>query len=266
MITTSESPLLRSLLIYSICVPLAIFVGYLLAGPLDRTALIFLGAVFLLLTAPMFLRWHRVWLIASWNMGAVLFFLPGAPPAWMFFAFVSFSIAALQYILNPRLKFLHVPTVARPLIFLAVVVLVTGKLTGGFGLRSMGSEIQGGKRYVMLLGAIIAYFALINQRIPPRRVPLYVTLFFLGTLAQAVGELAPVVTPGFYYLFLIFPISTQGLATILHDPVASNPGLFSRLGSLSVAALGLTSAMLARYGIQDIFTMRRVGRLLIFLS
>src|SRR5258707_12730535 len=124
---TSASTFLRSLLIYSICLPLAVFLGYLMATPLDVTTFAAVGLVFFVLTFPLFLRWHHIWLIASWNLGAVLFFLPGRPPPWLAMAAMSLSIAVFQYILNRRLRFLHAPQIARPLLFLAVVVLVTAK-------------------------------------------------------------------------------------------------------------------------------------------
>ena len=68
------SSLLRTLLIYSLCVPLAVFLGFLVTSPMDYNTMITLGVVLFLLTLPLFLRWHHLWLIASLNLGAVLFF------------------------------------------------------------------------------------------------------------------------------------------------------------------------------------------------
>src|SRR2546421_9572567 len=130
---TSASTLLRSVLIYSICLPLAVFLGYLMATPVDFTTYVTMGLVFTLLASPLFLRWHHLWLIAAWNLGAVFFFLPGRPPPWMAMAAVSLFISMLQYILNRRLMFLRAPQVARSLIFLAVLLLATAKVTGGIG-------------------------------------------------------------------------------------------------------------------------------------
>ncbi len=261
---STASTLIRSLLIYSICLPLAIFLGYLLATPLDFTTFFVVGFVLFFLTVPIWLRWHRLLLIASWNTSAVLFFLPGRPHAALLMAWISFFISFGQYILNRRLRFLSVPSLTRPMIFLTVVVLVTAEMTGGFGLAAFGSESQGGKRYVMIVTAIIGYLALTSQRIPPQRASLYVSLFFLGTIAQSIGELAPVVTPGFYFLFLIFPVTAQGLAAIYHDPVSSGYGI-ARLGGVAAAALGFYCFMLARHGIENILTLRRPLRLLVFL-
>ena len=67
--TTASSPLVRSLLIYSICLPLAVILGYMLANPLDPTTFGVVGLVLFLLLTPALLRWHHTWLIATWNAG-----------------------------------------------------------------------------------------------------------------------------------------------------------------------------------------------------
>src|SRR5437899_13022484 len=105
---TSASSLFRSLLLYSLCVPLAVFVGYVVGMPADRATFATLGLLFFFLASPLVLRWHRLWLVATWNMTAVLFFVPGRPALWLVLVWVSFLIAVLQYILNPKLKFISV--------------------------------------------------------------------------------------------------------------------------------------------------------------
>src|SRR5439155_22213287 len=97
---TDSFSFLRSLLIYSICVPLAIFLGYLMATPADFTTYTVLGFVLFMLILPFLLRWHHAWLIAAWNMTAVVFFLPGRPDVWMALAWISLLISGVQYILN----------------------------------------------------------------------------------------------------------------------------------------------------------------------
>jgi len=177
----SNAPaLLRSLIVYGFCLPLAVTLGYLLANPLDLTTVTVVGILIFVLMIPAFLRWHHTWLIASWNMSAVLFFLPGRPSVWLAMVAISFSIAVLHYTINRNMKFLHVPSVARPLLFLAAVVLITMRLTGGIGVKAFGSSSYGGKNYILIFAAIIGYFALTSRQIPPKRAGLYVALFFLG--------------------------------------------------------------------------------------
>ena len=81
--TTAALPLLRSLVIYSICVPLALVLGYLISTPYDLASFTVVGLVLFFLLIPLLLRWHHAWLIASWNMSVVLFFLPGHPVVWL---------------------------------------------------------------------------------------------------------------------------------------------------------------------------------------
>ena len=170
---TNAVSLFRSLLIYGLCLPLAIFLGYLLATPLDFTTFATVGLVLLLLTVPILLNWHRPLLILCWSTSVVVPVLPGSPPMWLTMAGISLLIAVLQRTLNKDMKFLHVPSVTWPLVFLAMVILVTAKFTGGIGFGSAGGSTGGGKRYVLMLGGILGYFALTSQRIPRNRAGLF---------------------------------------------------------------------------------------------
>src|SRR5215470_10572304 len=97
---TSASSLLRSLLIYSICFPLAIFLGYLIAqegNPIySFTTYIGILPILFILALPLLLRWHHGLLIASWNFGAVLYFVPGRPNLWMAMTGLSLLISIIQ--------------------------------------------------------------------------------------------------------------------------------------------------------------------------
>src|SRR5437660_1791688 len=95
--------IIRSLIIYSLCLPLAIFVGYLLAMPMDMGSFTIVVLVLALPLVPVLLRWHHLLLIATWNASMVLFFLPGRPNVWMLLAAVSLTISILQRILNRKL-------------------------------------------------------------------------------------------------------------------------------------------------------------------
>lgn len=266
---TSTSSLLRSLLIYSICLPLAIFLGYVIAqegNPIySLTTYIGILPILFLLALPLLLRWHHGLLIASWNFGAVLFFLPGRPDLWMAMAGLSLLISIVQYILDRRHRFLSAPSVTRPLVFLAVVIVVTAACRGGIGLRSFGSELNGGKRYLMILAGIIGYFALISRPIPPKYAARYVVLFFLGYAVTAIGDLGSILPESFYFVYLLFPISQHGYNSILNNSVGPAVAI-DRLGGVATASLGVVNALLARYGIREIFASRHVFRLLLFLA
>ena len=81
--------ILRSLIIYAVIVPLALFIGYMLTDPLDRSSFTFYGILALILISPILLRWHHPLLILSWNLNATAFFLPGRPDVWLAMAAIS---------------------------------------------------------------------------------------------------------------------------------------------------------------------------------
>ncbi len=248
---SDASSLVRSLLIYGVCLPLAIFIGYLLATPLDTASFMLLGVLFGVLTIPLFLRWHHPWLIAVWNANMMAFFLPGKPSFAFVMCGISLTISVLQHILNKRIKFLHVPTIVWPMVFLTAVVLGTAELTGGIGLQIAGGQSFGGKRYLFVFGAVIGYFALTARRIPLQKVKQYVGLYYLGALTSAAANLANVVSPSLYFLFLIFPVDPLSLGA--SQEVAGADEAVSRLGGIAVAALAWSSFMFAFYGIKGIF-------------
>ncbi len=260
----SSSTLLHSLLVYGVCLPLAVFLGYLLATPLDLTTFMMVSSVLFILMIPLFLRWHHVWLIASWNMSAVLFFLPGRPQVWIGMAALSLGISILQYALSRERRFLSVASVGWPLIFLAVVVVATARLTGSFGLRALGGEMQGGRRYFLLVIAVVGYFAMTARAIPRERAGLYVALFFLGYASMAVGNLAGLISPAFNFLFFIFPV--EDLSALVSNPVNVSSTIIMRSGGLNMLGLAVVCAMLARYNLREIFTARAPARMLVLLA
>jgi hypothetical protein len=265
---TSASSLLRNLLVYTICLPLAVFLGYTIAqegNPLFNPATYFIiGLVLFVLALPLVLRWHHALLILTWNLGAMLFFVPGRPDLWWAIAWLSFSASVIQFILTRKRPFLPAPGVTRSLVFLSVVVLGTAAMRGGIGLAAFGSEIQGGKRYLVMLTAVAGYFAVTSQSIRPDHAARYVIFFFLAGLTGIISELGPILPPGLYYIFLLFPISTYGIRAIANDPGAQLSAV-ARLGSLSFAAFSAYCAMMARYGISQIVDCRHFLRLTTFL-
>ena len=251
---SNATELVRSLAVYGLCLPLAIFLGYLLANPLDFNSLVVTGLILFLLLVPLLLRWHHAWLIAAWNMSAVVFFMPGRPPVWTALAVLSLAIGILQYAINRNAKFLSVPAVTWPLLFLGLVVLITASLRGGIGLRVFGSSSYGGRNYFGIIAAIVGYFAITSRRIPPKRAVLYVTLFFLGSATMAIGDLPMVLPREFNFVYLIFPLLESGSDAIQATSVVGATSDFARrVTGLGFLSGGLFCAMMARYGLRGIF-------------
>jgi hypothetical protein len=257
--------LFRSLIIYAVCLPLAISLGYLLATPDDFVSFAMVTLVLVSLALPLFLRWHHPLLVLTWNMAATAFFLPGSPSVWLVVCGISLTISVLQHALNKNQKFIHVPSLAWPLIFLALVVLVTAKLTGGIGIRSLGGHNMGGKRYIYLLAGIAGYFALTARQIPPQRVKLYVGMFFLGALTTVLGSLAVVLPSSFWPVFALFPPDSAGTEALWSDQVISPLNVISRSSGLVAAGMAVFAVMLALYGTAGLSDFKKPWRWLVLL-
>ncbi len=252
--------IIRSLIIYGLCLPLAIALGYLIpSSTVDLTSFMMVLLVVFLPLVPILLRWHHLVLIASWNLSAVMFFLPGRPYLWVLMALISLLLSLLQHILNREHKLIYVPSVARPLFFLLVVVVVTAALAGGIGMRVFGSEMYGGRRYVMLLMSIVGFFAIACNRVPPGREILYVSIFLLSGVTSAIGSMGGLISPSFYWIFAIFPVDT--LESLAPDIPEEAP---IRLGGLGPAAGALIWYLLARHGLRGVFSLSEPLHLLPF--
>jgi len=250
---TNNANLLRSLIIYGICLPLAILLGYLLTTP-DQSSVSTIGVVLAILIIPILLRFHHAFLVISWNLGMMMFFLPGSPTSWLTMSIISFLIFLGQRILDKRFRFLTVPEINRPLIILLLVVIITAEATGGIGLRYTGGDTYGGKRYLVLIGSILGYFALTGRRIPPEKAYLYLALFFLSGVFNFLEDWYSLSGPVSRYLFLFFPPTMLG-------PVQLGE---TRFGGLTLGAMMVFSYMLARYGIRNLFFGGRPWRLVLF--
>lgn len=248
---------LRSLVVYAICVPAAIFLGYLLANPLQREAFVTVSLVLALLCSPLLIRYHYPLMLLLWNATAVLFFVQGRPTFGAAAIAFSFMLSLTRRTLDRRYQFLKVPSLTRPLIFLVIVILVTAQLTGGIGLRALGGEVYGGKRYLLLLLSILGYFAITAYRIPPDRAALYVGLFFLGGVTNLIGDLFPILVSWMPFLFWLFPIFSTDTSTI---ELGS-----TRLVGLSAASAAIFCYMLARHGVRGLMLSGKPWRFVIFV-
>ena len=262
---SNSSLLIRSLVIYAVCVVAAVVLGCVLANWDDKMSF-FTGILLLsLLLIPLFLRWHHVWLIAVWNTPAVFFLLQGKPTLALGMAFASLFISILQHALNRKLGFIQVRSLTVPLLVLAGVVLVTAKLSGGIGLNIFGSANVGGKRYIYLLGGIAGYFALSAQRIPPNKAVLYVSIFFLAGVTSMISDLAHFVAPSaLYYILLVFP-PTNWWGGNAAESVVGGPE-YARLGGIASGCVSLLFWLMAVYGIRGIFNLRKFWRLPLFCA
>ena len=238
--------------------PLAVFVGYMLTDPMQYSTFAYAGILALVLIFPLLLRWHYPLLLLSWSAGAVIFFLKGSPGWWLVMVVLSLLLSALESILISDKHFVRVPQLSWPLIFLLVVVVFTAKLTGGFGLKTFGSDVYGGKKYVFLLIGIFSYFAITARPIPPERAKLFAGLFFLGGTIKVIGDLYSI-TPSFLrFIFWVFPVPSA-------DYLSGGFELgTTRMIGVGWAGVSACTWMLARYGIRGIFLSGKSWRTVLF--
>lgn len=255
----------RHVLIYAVVLPLALFLGYLLATPYQVRSLAIVGLVLGTLCIPVFLRWHYPLLIFAWNANIMVFFLPGKPMLWMLVAGISLGITVLNCVLDKRFKLQHVPSITWPLLFLLAVVLITAKLTGGVGLRSLGSAMYGGKKLVYIVAAIIAYFAISSHRLEWPRASKLSGVYFLSGLTGIVSNLIYIGGPAFYFLFLIFPVD-HALSQAGEDFSLDTGPKFSRIGGAFPAGIACLSFLLMRFGIRGLLDVTKPWRIMAALG
>src|SRR5688572_12428138 len=154
---TATHGLPRGLLIYGLILPLAVFIGYLVATPTAFTSVVFVGGVLVVLAFPLFLRWHHAWLLFGWNAALIFYLAPGQPNLGIVLAAGSLLLSVLQRTLRNQDTFIRVPSVAYSVVCIGLVAAVTAGLTGGIGGRALGSEGWGARRYLGVFGAVIGY-------------------------------------------------------------------------------------------------------------
>ena len=123
---------LRTILILGLSVFLAIFLGYIVASPLDMACLAVYGMIFFVLSVPILLRWHHPLMVFSWQMNAVVFLLPGRPPLWMAMIGISTLFSIAHFALNRQEKYLTVASIVRPLIFFGRSCNRHGEISWGY--------------------------------------------------------------------------------------------------------------------------------------
>lgn len=255
---TNPRTIIQSLFVYLICLPLAVFLGYLLANPLDLTTFTTIGLLLLILSIPLLLRFHYPLMLFAWNCGAVLFFLPGRPQIWLAAIAVSLGISIVHRMIDKNFQFIHAPELMWPLLIIIGIVFITARATGGIGIRSMGSDVMGGRRYFQLVIGILGFFAITAHKIPRERVGLYMALFFLGAVTSTIGDLYSVSGPLLQPLYLFFPPTAYYIDGL-------EVGTTRLVGTTATSA-ALFSYMLAKYGVRGIFISGKPWRLVAFMS
>lgn len=245
----------RTFLIFALCVPLAILMGFMLSDPLVGSNMAVSGALISILLLPMVIAYHHRALIwTAWTVMTV-FFLKGQPQFWMLFSVVSLVMTLVS---RPLAKVKPKPLWTRQLlwssVFLLIVISATAKMAGGIGLHSFGSEIYGGKRYISLLLGFVGMAALSMHALPRAVIKKDMAIFTLGPASAAISNLAYFLGPGFYFLYLVFP------ADLAIDQAAYDltPAFTSmkRLTGFAPACAAVVSFCLVHWGVRGLLQLK----------
>ncbi len=252
----------KSLLIFVLCIPLAILLGIMLSDPLATNSMLLVGGSFALLLSPFLIKSHHAFVIIAANAYINVFFLPGQPQLWVLANALGFAMAILSRPLDrSRTKSLGSRSVTWSLLVMTFIVLMTAKANGSIGIRALGSSVYGGKRYVWLLMAIAGYFALTSQPIAKKMRNRLVGLFFLGGITSVVGNIAYTLGPSFYFLFLLFPVEWA-----LQQAGADQSGAdLVRISGMGPAAAAVQTFLLVRYGMKGLLEIKKPWRFGLFI-
>lgn len=243
---------------YSVSIVLAVVMGYLMANPEDLTHIALVGAVVGLMVLPVLIRWYHVLMVFSVNALITFSFLPGRPDLWVLAAGAGLVVTLVNRSMVKLPTSLHVPAVSWSLILLAVVTLLTAFLTTGIGFRIAGSEYYGGKRYIIILAAIMAYFVLVSKPIPVQATRRYFSMFCLSALTGLVSNLIYLAGPGLYILYYIFPAE---LAVMQASADVNLTGAgFVRMTGLAVLSQQLSALPIAYWGVRGLLDIRKPWR------
>lgn len=252
---------LRTLVIYAIILPLAVFIGWMLSGDMTKTNFSVLAAIVFILLLPVLLKWHYTAMLFAWNSSITIFFLPGQPALWMVMAAITVGIAILYRIIEKRPAFIPAPSISVSILCLLGVVIFTAMLRGGIGIRAFGAATYGGKAYYFIIATVIAYFALVSRPIAPKQVPLYLGLFFLPGLLGILSHLVYYAGPSFYILYTILPSGFAGFQAMTETTS------MVRIGGLWAASSAVTNYLLAINGVRGIMGSGwRISLLLLALA
>jgi hypothetical protein len=150
------------------------------------------------------------------------------------------------------------------LIFLAIVVAVTANFRGGIGFHALGDESIGGKRYLWIWLAVVGYFALVSQPVPPEKRQRYTTFFLLAGATAGISEVSNYLGPAFHLLLIFFPAATSSPGVL--DVSQITPPSMERFGGLAGAGVAVAYTLVARYGIEGTLSLRKFWRPVLFFA
>jgi hypothetical protein len=248
----------RAQVVYSLCLPLAVLVGYFLADPTQSGSMAVVVLVVAALAFPLVMKWYHPLLIFSCNAAFVFSFLPGGPPIWTVAAMLGLFFVVLNRCVDSRRRLLVGGPVAWSLLALGAVVVLTAISTGGIGLRVLGSATFGGKKYLYVAAGIAIYFVLANQQIPLTRAKAFSALYFLSGLTALLSVGLALAGTRFSQLYYIIPVD-MGVAERINRSGMMDLSAV-RLNGLVGVSSAICLFMLSRFGMSGLLDVGKPWR------
>lgn len=262
---TGSPALPQKLLILAIILPIAALLGYVLADPTEIESVVVVGITISVLLLPILLKSHHAILVGSWHASVIIVFLPGQPYLWMLMTAVSLGLTAVYRFLDPGFRPQNVPMMTWTLLALGLIVLITAQTTGGFGLRSMGASVIGGKKYFLIWFAIAGYFAVSIRPVAPEKAAALAISHFGSGITAAVSTLAYVAGPAAWILYAVFPTDyAMHLVSKDYSTDFAAVGI-SRFSGFGVAGLALAPMFFVLWGARGLLDWSRPWRMALFL-
>jgi O-antigen ligase len=151
------------------------------------------------------------------------------------------------------------------LLAFAVVILVTAQLNGGMGVRALGGSMFGGKKYFLLLFAIVGYFALSLQRIPEEKADLYAGFFVLSRSTLIASNLV-VLVPTLWFFYYVLPTDYAMNQAMAEEEGFYNQTSGGRYAGVGIGLMACSSYMLMRFGVRGLLDGSRPWRFLLYLG
>ncbi len=246
---------------YAACAAVAIVLGYMMSNPFAKKNILVVGAILGVAFSPILLKWYHPLLIFCWNANIAFWFLPGTPTIVFLMSVMGFSVALLSRWMSVKYRFYNDRFLTWALAAFVLVLLVTAFKTG-IGIRSAGSDTYGGKKYLLIIGSVMGYFALVSRAVPLRRARLFTGIFMLSALTAMLSYLIYFAGPVAYPLFAFFPPEMMGLQAL--------EGLSGRGGMIRWAGLSTTGSaccffLMLRFGIRGLLNGHKPWRGALFL-
>jgi hypothetical protein len=240
---------LKTFMGVAVLVAVSIVVGVFLADPLQLQSIGAVGLLAALILFPFIARYYGYVFAFSVSSGLTISFAPGSPYLWVAMAAMTLGFAALNRTLRKQQVYVHVPEIVRPLLCFTAVVVVT-MLWRGIGGQAFGSEQWGARRYYLLLGAVLAYFAFACLRVPTGKARLFAILFFGSGVLLFLTDLAFWSNGRMNWIFLFFNEESVAANMFTESDIGRSQGA----ASVSIAVI---SVVLCTIGLRRLLEPRR---------